>query len=284
MSEYSIHLRTLPGYQVGDAIRVHDVNLCSYEATSYAIDKLRPNDCAFVSRSDGSFTYALYRGLSGNNCMSFSVSERGHFKVLSIQHVFKYVKVPVLTLPSDVYVSDAMSIYTCSSDGSTRSAESVIDKKKRDWVVSDWNSLISNSSTSSAASSSVHVSFATVENVNLGYPVYKPGMDVYYKKHDKYEPARIVEIHMDDLLEPYYTIKLEDGLSNKHITLERPPTATTSAYKSGMNVYFRRQNEKPVPARVIKVHLDDLLEPYYTIRLRDGQEKQAGDSHLSRRW
>ena len=51
-------------------------------------------------------------------------------------------------------------------------------------------------------------------------------MDVYYKRNDNVESAKILEVHLDDFLEPYYTIKLEDGrekqTDNAHLTVELP--------------------------------------------------------------
>merc|ERR1719253_173423 len=82
--------------------------LChSKEATAFAMKKLRPNDCAFVLRSDGSFTYALYQGhVEGNSSMvSFQVSDRGRWKLLPTKTFCDMVKVP--TLPAalaDAYI------------------------------------------------------------------------------------------------------------------------------------------------------------------------------------
>mmetsp|Transcript_12046 Transcript_12046/g.29423 ORF Transcript_12046/g.29423 Transcript_12046/m.29423 type:complete len:222 (-) Transcript_12046:117-782(-) len=101
-------LRSLPKYRIGDRMRKEDMILChSKEATAFAMKKLRPNDCAFVLRSDGSFTYALYQGhVEGNSSMvSFRVSDRGHWKLLPTKTFCDRVKVP--TLPAafaDAYI------------------------------------------------------------------------------------------------------------------------------------------------------------------------------------
>lgn len=67
-------------------------------------------------------------------------------------------------------------------------------------------------------------------------PLYPKGMTVYYKNAslDTKTPATIVDVHMDDLLEPYYTIKFkEDGrekqTDNSHLRLENVPTAEEGA-------------------------------------------------------
>jgi hypothetical protein len=57
-------------------------------------------------------------------------------------------------------------------------------------------------------------------------PLYKAEMDVYYRGPQGIEIAHILSTHLDDLLEPYYTIRLEDGrekqTDNAHISLEKP--------------------------------------------------------------
>ena len=57
-------------------------------------------------------------------------------------------------------------------------------------------------------------------------PLYKAEMDVYYRGPQGVTTAHIVKTHLDDLLEPYYTIRLEDGrekqTDNAHISLEKP--------------------------------------------------------------
>lgn len=53
-------------------------------------------------------------------------------------------------------------------------------------------------------------------------------------------------------------------------------------YKKGMDVFYRGPNGLFVSAKILDVHFDDMLEPYYTIRKEDGAEKQTDNDHLSR--
>ena len=95
-------LRSLPGYNVGDPLRRADEVLFTEEATASAMTTLRPDDCVFISRSNGSFTYALYGGPSERDptAMSFQVSESGHFKIVySVQEFLNHVRVPAFSLP-----------------------------------------------------------------------------------------------------------------------------------------------------------------------------------------
>jgi len=106
-------LRSLPGYTIGDTLRSEDKVLCYFkdDATStstFAImNDLRPNDCAFVLRSDGSFTYSIFDGHAyGDASMSFRVNERGIFKAIPVSHFASMVKVPTLRRRDDRVNSD----------------------------------------------------------------------------------------------------------------------------------------------------------------------------------
>ena len=50
-------------------------------------------------------------------------------------------------------------------------------------------------------------------------------------------------------------------------------------YKAGMDVCYRNDSEIQ-ECITLTVHLDDLLEPYYTVRLLDGKEKQTENTHI----
>jgi len=54
----------------------------------------------------------------------------------------------------------------------------------------------------------------------------------------------------------------------------------TSVYKKGMEVMYKGPNGL-VSAKILDVHFDDLLEPYYTILKEDGVEKQTDNAHLT---
>lgn len=101
MSKDSLYkiLRHVPGYFVGDPLRKADRILClDLDLTAYALEKLRPGDAAFVGRSNGSFTYSVYHGLSktNENELWFRVDDRGCFKTIQRNHFLIKVKVPAL--------------------------------------------------------------------------------------------------------------------------------------------------------------------------------------------
>jgi len=58
-------------------------------------------------------------------------------------------------------------------------------------------------------------------------------------------------------------------------------TKTVPMYKAGMRVYYKGQNDNKSHAQILNVHLDDGLEPYYTIQLEDGREKQTDNAHIA---
>ncbi|KAL7482525.1 hypothetical protein ACHAW6_008200 [Cyclotella cf. meneghiniana] len=57
-------------------------------------------------------------------------------------------------------------------------------------------------------------------------------------------------------------------------------TKIVPLYKAEMEVYYRGP-QGITTALILSTHLDDLLEPYYTIRLPDGREKQTDNAHIS---
>ncbi len=55
---------------------------------------------------------------------------------------------------------------------------------------------------------------------------------------------------------------------------------TVPLYESGMIVNYTNA-EGTQSGTVLTVHLDDLMEPYYTVLLQDGKEKQTDNAHIS---
>lgn len=59
------------------------------------------------------------------------------------------------------------------------------------------------------------------------------------------------------------------------------PEKGVSKYKTGQKVYYKSSSYVGM-AEIVKIHLDDELEPFYTIAI-DGKEKQTDDAHLAER-
>jgi hypothetical protein len=54
---------------------------------------------------------------------------------------------------------------------------------------------------------------------------------------------------------------------------------TVPLYEAGMDVCYRNDNEIQ-ECKILSVHYDNLFEPYYTVRLLDGKEKQTENTHI----
>eukprot|EP00970_Alexandrium_tamarense_P002488 scaffold358_cov207-Alexandrium_tamarense.AAC.18 len=67
----------------------------------------------------------------------------------------------------------------------------------------------------------------------------------------------------------------EDIIVDKDITTKSPST-----FKERNEVVYTNINGS-CKATIMAIHYDDELQPYYTIKLPDGREKQTDDSHLS---
>jgi hypothetical protein len=61
---------------------------------------------------------------------------------------------------------------------------------------------------------------------------------------------------------------------------EAKPIAV-SKYNKGQVLQYKDSNDSISAAEILKVHFDDELEPFYTIKLPCGKEKQTDDAHLS---
>jgi hypothetical protein len=83
----------------------------------------------------------------------------------------------------------------------------------------------------------------------------------------------------------FYSLRLAlSALSVHHESSSAEPEkkkkGTSSKYKPGQKVFYNSTGYIEVMAKVVSVHLDDYLVPYYTI-LVQGREKQTDDAHLS---
>jgi hypothetical protein len=78
-----------------------------------------------------------------------------------------------------------------------------------------------------------------------------------------------------------------DAISNLSVASEKPAEpekkatkkAHPSKYTAGQKVYYKSSSYVGM-AQIVKAHLDDNLEPFYTIKVQ-GREKQTDDAHLS---
>jgi len=132
---------------------------------------------------------------------------------------------------------------------------------------------------------------AVVDNavIDEGYMAEKEGESVsnapeQFLSHQHHEvDTGAAEMALDDtaskeeeilaLPPPKTVIKMVEAKT------EEGGTKMVPMYEAGMHV--RYNNAAGVqPAEILGAHLDDLMEPYYSIRLEDGREKQTDNAHI----
>ena len=265
-------LRSLPGYAIGDTLRNEDKILCcSKEATSLAMNNMLPNDCAFVLRSDGSYTYAIFNGhANGDGSMSFRVNERGHSKPIHASHFSTTVKVPMLRhrehtprargIVRHQHSRSLASVHdgtatrkdrapTCQARKNRAPMSSSLPPIKISWEAE------SKTKESSAGLFSAHKRGGRIsQNLASGRHNRKAGARVHPALSPPASAVTVTKIE----------VKTEDG-----------KTETVPIYKPGMDVLYKGPT-CVVSARILGVNLShSLLEPSYTIRLMDGRETQC---------
>jgi len=86
----------LPGYSIGDKSRKEDMASLSREETIAAVSNLHVNDCAWIRRSDGTWSYAIVKARSDGDDVSiaFQVNPRGSTKQISIKQCAGHICLP----------------------------------------------------------------------------------------------------------------------------------------------------------------------------------------------
>ena len=87
----------IPGYSLGSMAQKRDIADVSSEATVVAVHKLRVGDCAFVCRSDGTWSYALVKSRSdadNDEAITFQVDTQGSIKICKILQFASHVRLP----------------------------------------------------------------------------------------------------------------------------------------------------------------------------------------------
>jgi len=316
-------LRSLPGYTIGDTLRNEDKILCYFkdDATSTStfdiMNNLRPNDCAFVLRSDGSFTYSIFDGHAyGDASMSFRVNERGNFKVIPVSHFASMVKVPTLRRRDNRVNSKhsprararagtaAVAVRHQHSRSLTVAPKTRVPtgeaRRNRAPMISSslppvkiTTELNSENKDGTAKLFSTHKSGGEGPTTIMSQSLTSGRVGRRYRRatgacRDGFHPnpTTLMSITLSSSMPPINTV------ATAEIKTQDGKTKTVPMYKPGMDVLYC--NKGPVitmddntalmsPARVIDIHLSNthLLEPSYTIRLIDGQEIQADNDDIA---
>ena len=73
--------------------------------------------------------------------------------------------------------------------------------------------------------------------------------------------------------------KSEDNTATTAPT-KASPLCNSSRFSEGSKAVYRDSQNNISVVNIIKIHLDDDLQPFYTIQMSDGREKQTDDAHL----
>ena len=118
----------LPHYSVGDKGNDEDMIIENKKTTAAAVSKIRPNDAAFVRRSNGSWTYAVVkdRTYSDNETIRFKVNVRGSTKAFPTSQWGTYVRrVKKVSNPAPSPASMSLSSFLDNTKAVRRTAQSV---------------------------------------------------------------------------------------------------------------------------------------------------------------
>jgi len=97
---------------------------------------------------------------------------------------------------------------------------------------------------------------------------------------DGYHPTIVKNVSSEEIESTIQNDVLVEMVECK-TTSNGSTTKQVPMYPKGMTIYYKNNfTNTKTPAVVLDVHLDDLMEPYYTIRLEDGREKQTDNAHL----
>lgn len=232
-------LKSLSGYKPGEPLRNEDSILCSCESTLAAVEKIQPNDCGFILRSDGTYKYALFDGWKGTSgSLQFQV-EQGKYKVVPVANIADFVKIPMLPVSSSArrssirlstsgrVVSKRRTSVSKKSSLPTPTSRQIKDKKKKKNKKGKKQSRAPQQPKS-------HDGLIYCKGREVMYKgsngvvrkIYQKDSSVLYKGRNGEEEALILDVHLDDELEPYYTIRLMSGreirqTDNDHIVMEQ---------------------------------------------------------------
>jgi len=229
-------LKSLSGYKLGEPLRNEDSILCSCtESTLAAVKKIQPNDCGFILRSDGTYKYSLFDGWKDDGSLQFKV-DQGKYKVVPVANIAEFIKIPMLPVSSSarrssIRLSTSGRVVskrrTSVSKKSLPTGRQIKEKKKN-------NKKGKKQSRVTQQEPKGHEGLIYCKGREVMYKgsngvvrkIYQKDSSVLYKGRDGEVEALILDVHFDDEMEPYYTIRLIDGreirqTDNDHIVMEK---------------------------------------------------------------
>ena len=229
-------LKSLSGYKLGEPLRNEDLILCSCESTLAAVKKIRPNDCGFILRSDGTYKYSLFDGWKTDGGLQFEV-EQGKYKVVPVANIAEFVKIPMLQVSSSARRSSirlstpgqvVSKRRTSVSKKSLPTGRQIKEKKKKN-KIGKKQSRVPPQQPKSHDEGLIYCKGREVMykgSNGVVRKIYQKDSSVLYKGRNGEVEALILDVHLDDYLEPYYTIRLMSSreirqTDNDHIVMEK---------------------------------------------------------------
>mmetsp|Transcript_41322 Transcript_41322/g.86711 ORF Transcript_41322/g.86711 Transcript_41322/m.86711 type:complete len:320 (-) Transcript_41322:62-1021(-) len=241
--QQQLQLVTKHSYSIGDEIPKSFMTHLDHTEMKMAllVSKLEPGDTAFVKRSSGKYYSYSQVTNKDRTSITFAVNSNYDTKTFDLLNAGKYVRIV-----SDVEMEDIRR----TEEAAARAAEETRDLEL------DGISVGGESNDGAFVDQSLIIlpdAAAAISSL-----VRSPTID---EENDGAGDAAAAEEMVDN-------------------TIEEEKEESPVVYKAGVSVQYRGAGGE-MGARILDVHLDDELVPYYTIKLEDGREKQTDNAHLS---
>ena len=242
-------------------------------------NNIQLNEGAFIRRSDGNYRYAILASKTAVT-MTFQVTEDGKTKKIDVVNAGKDV------IPEQIVIAKGGGAVQDSSDGAARAVEQFMTPS-----TPSSNSLATMqrrgsssglmgrragsrggglSRTVSELSGRTAPRNNTMRKQNSSFDLIRPSSEPdgfssssAMKKTTKYQ----LNNDRKDKVK-FVSCRTEDG-----------KTQVLPLYSEGLDAFYK-SGSVITPAKILKAHQDDLLVPYYTIKISTGKEKQTTGSHI----
>lgn len=240
---------------------------------------LKINDGAFIRRSDGTYRYAILSSKTAST-MTFEVTETGKTKKVDVASAGKDV-IPeqIVIAKGDGAVQDNSDVTAGAVEqgmkSTTLSSNSLATMQRRrnsDLMERRGGSREGLQRTVSELSGRT-VPRNIMRKNNSSFDLIRPSSEPdrltsAMKKTSKYQPKKAPDDRKDKV--KFVSCRTEDG-----------KTQVLPLYSDGLDVFYKT-GKIVTAAKILKAHQDDLLVPYYTIKISipNGKEKQTTGSHI----
>ena len=241
---------------------------------------LKVNEGAFIRRSDGTYRYAILSGKT-TSTMTFEVTETGKTKKVDVVSAGKDV------IPEQIVIAKGGGAVHDNSDGaagtveqgmkpSTSSSNSLatMQRRRSSNLLSRRGGSREGLQRTVSELSGRTVPRNTMGEKNSSFDLIRPSSEPdrlltsAMKKTTRFQPKKAQHDRKDKV--KFVSCRTEDG-----------KTQVLPIYSEGLDVFYKT-GKVITAAKILKAHQDDLLVPYYTIKISipHGKEKQTTGSHI----